>query len=166
LTAAQVALEDALKNEPSNQSFKEQLAKIYTLQGKWSKAAELFTCVPDSELQVLNALYLPRPDGFQKAIEIGHRLLADERHKASADLHVWMACAYGQQYAYEKEQKAGDDELNGVKVKMLQEIEAAISADPKRKVILRSVWKPEPGSEDNDLAVFGPDDPDLKSRLE
>jgi hypothetical protein len=166
LTAAQVALEDARKNEPNNQSFKEQLAKIYTLQGEWSKAAELFTSVPDSELQVLNALYLPRPDGFQKAIEIGQRLLADERNKASADLHVWMACAYGQQYAYEKDRKAGDDELKEIKTKMLQEIDAAISEDPRTKVTLRSVWKPDPGSEDNDLTVFGPDDPDLKSRLE
>jgi hypothetical protein len=165
LSKAQVAFEDARRTAPENPSFTEQLANVYALQGDRAKAQALVSEVPDTEVAVYTALYAPPPDGFKKAIDIGERLLKDPTYAKSASLHVWLASAYGQQYKYEKEHGATDDALREVKQKVLREIDAAIQADPSTKAILQRLWKPEPGSIDDDLATFGPEDTELKSRL-
>jgi hypothetical protein len=165
LSFARLALEDALRTEPNNSELKEQLAKVYTLLGNRTDAELLMRDSPATEIAVLNALYEPQPDGFSKAIKIGESLLNKPGMQRNVSLHVWLACAYGQQYGYEKEHGASDDRLNSIKEKALREIDAAIAIDPSAREFLRSLWKPSPGSEENDLASFDPEDEELKRRL-
>jgi hypothetical protein len=60
---------------------------------------------------------------------------------------------------------SSDDILKEIKKKVLQEIDAAVVLDRNSKEWIRSLWRPAEGAEDDDLAVFGPDDEDLKPRL-
>jgi len=62
-----------------------------------------------------------------------------------------MAAAYGQQYAWEKKQGADKAKLDEIAAKVLREARAAIQADPNTRAVLHSLWKPQPGSIDDDL---------------
>ena len=161
LPKAETALEDAIRTDPSNPDIRQLLASVYTVSGKRTAAEQLTKQDSDNELTVLRALYEPRPRGFRKAIEVGERLASMEGTQKSANLHSWLACAYGQKHAYEKSQNADAGTLAATKKRMLEEIQVAISADPAARGVLRATWKPAPGMEDNDLADFPPDDPDL-----
>jgi hypothetical protein len=119
-----------------------------------------------TEIAVLNALYEPPPDGFTKAINIGENLLKQADMQKNVSLHVWLACAYGQQYGYAKAHGAPEEELKSIKEKVLHEIAPALSIDPGTRELFRTLWKPPPNSDDNDLASFDPDDPDLKRLLD
>lgn len=161
LYAAQAAFEEVVRRQPANPDAKQQLATVYSALGRFAEAAPLVRDLPSSPIAVFNALYEPRPQGFEKAIAIGEALEKDPEQAANAQLHVWLACAYGQQYGYEKGRNASETILAPMKKKMLQEIVTATQLDPKTRDILRSVWRPAPGAEDNDLAAFAPDDPEL-----
>jgi tetratricopeptide (TPR) repeat protein len=165
-TDAQSALEDAVSSEPNNSDFKQQLAKIYTILGNRTQADKLLNNVPATEVAVLNALYEPKPEGFEKAIQMGETLLQKDEFRKDPSLRVWMACAYAQQYGFRQSQQAPQQELASIKQKVLNEIDAAIALDPSTKQWLRSLWKPAPGETDNDLTVFDAGDPDLQKRLE
>ena len=159
-------LEDLLRKYPDNQEIKDQLATLYWARGDRQNAIKFLKQAPDSNLSVLYALYNPAPDGFQKAIAIGEKLLTQPGHDTDANLHLWLACAYGQQYGYEKNfKKSGVEILAPIKVKMITQIMAAIAADPATRAILHSLWKPTPGAEDDDLKAFAPDDPELTALL-
>jgi hypothetical protein len=166
LADAQAALEDAVSSQPNNSSFKQQLAKIYTVRGNHAGAAKLLSDIPGTEVAVLNALYEPKPQGFEKAIQSGETLLQREEFRKDPSLRVWMACGYAQQYGYRKAQNAPEAELASIKQKVLNEIDAAIALNPSTKEWLRSLWKPEANASDDDLTVFDTDDPDLQKRLE
>ncbi len=164
LSAARTAFEEALRSEPANQDFKQQLATVYTALGLRDEAARLIQQAPNTPIAVFHALYEFPPQGFQKAITIGEELLKQPGHEKDAMLHVWLACAYGQQQAYEKSRGASEELLKSIKDKAVREINAAIASDRRTRDLLRSLWKPAPNAEDRDLESFGPDDPDL-SRL-
>jgi hypothetical protein len=166
LRLAQTALENAVGIQPYDRGLKEQLAKVYTLLGKRTEADHLVRDYPMTEIAVLNALYEAPPDGFTKAINIGENLLKQGDMQKNVSLCVWLACAYGQQYGYVKAHGASEEELKSIKGKVLQEIAAALSIDPGTRELFRTLWKPPPNSEDNDLASFEPDDPDLKRLLD
>jgi len=164
LAAARTAFEEALRSEPANQDFKQQLATVYTALGLHDEAARLVEQLPYTDIALYHALYEPPPGGFQKAIVIGEELLKRPGQERNAPLHVWLASAYGQQHAYEKSRGASAETLQSIKDKVVREINAAIAADPRTRNLLRSLWKPEPNAVDRDLESFPPDDPDL-SRL-
>jgi hypothetical protein len=166
LDAAKVALEEALKEDVYNAMLKAQLATVYSALGKIDEAASLVRDAAPSEISVFTALYDPPPEGFERAIKIGEAILADRGRNASSNLHVWLASAYGQKYSYLKERGAGGDILNDVKIKVLRQIEAAIRKNPQSRNLMRQLWKPEPGSPEDDLAGFSPNDPDLVRLLE
>src|SRR6202022_1277979 len=69
LSAARTAFEEAIRSEPTNQDFKEQLATVYTALGLRDEAAKLVEQVPNTDVAVYHALYEPPPGGFQKAIK-------------------------------------------------------------------------------------------------
>jgi hypothetical protein len=165
LRLAQTALENALGIQPYNRALKEQLAKIYTLLGKRTEADHLIRDYPMTEIAVLNALYESMPDGFTKAIKIGENLLKQADMQKNPSLHVWLACAYGQQYGYLRDHGSSEEQLKSIKENVLREIQAALSIDPGTRDLFRTLWKPAANSDDNDLACFGPDDPDLKRLL-
>jgi len=161
LTAAQTALEEAYKMDPGDADIRQQLAKVYTARGLRTEADRL---MPEDATAIYNALY--EKDGFNRAIDIGERLIKNPGADKNATLHIWLACAYGQKYRSIKSQNANDPALPGIKELVLREIDAAIAASSNSRELLRSVWKPVPGEIDNDLTGFPPDDPDLTSRLE
>jgi tetratricopeptide (TPR) repeat protein len=165
LQTAQTALEQALKSDPANRNFKEQLATVYAAQGKRAEAEPLVREVPNTDVAVFHALYEPPPQGFQKAIAVGEELLMRPEHQTNASLHAWLAAAYGQCYKYDHEHGADAAALATVKAKVLREIEAAIRADSSTRRLLHSLWRPAPGQEDDDLACFAPDDSELTALL-
>jgi hypothetical protein len=166
LTAAKIALDEALRIDPTNPDVRQLAGTIASAQGQHAEATRLIQNLPQSDITVFNALYEPRPGGFRKAIEVGEELLKRPGQDRNTNLHVWMACAYGQQYGYERDvNNAPDDRLTEIKAKVLKEIDAALSADPNARDWLHSLWRPAAGSEDNDLAAFPPEDGDLAARL-
>jgi hypothetical protein len=144
-------------------SVREQLAKVYLAQDRPSDAAGLIGDAK-SPLAMLQALYEPRPGGYSKAIEIGEQLLNRQDMKGNANLHTWLAAAYGQQYDYEKKEGATPDRLNDIRNKVIVQVTAATQADPGAKSYLHSLWKPA-GRPDDDLAGLPQDDPDLQRLL-
>ena len=166
LAAAKIALDDALRIDPTNPDARQLAAIVASAQGQHVEATRLIQNQPQSDITVFNALYESRPGGFRKAIEVGEELLKQPGQERNTNLHVWMACAYGQQYRYERDViHAPPERLMEIKTKVLNEIDAALRADRNARDWLRSLWRPEAGSEDDDLAAFAPDDSDLTSRL-
>lgn len=107
-------------------------------------AARRLQCHDVVPPSVFNALYEPAPTGFTRAIEIGERLLQEEQHRKSTNLHVWMACAYAQKYRHSEDEGANAEELAKIKDAALREIDAALLLDPNSKKWLQSPWKPAP----------------------
>jgi len=166
LTAAQTALEEANRVAPQDSAIRQQLATVYTALGRRADAERLLTNGATSEVAVLNALYEPRPQGFTKAIDIGRQLAAKPGAERNVNLHVWLACAYGQKYSFVKQEKPDDPSLPDIRKAAIDEMKAAINADPTSRALLRSLWKPSAGAEDTDLDGFDPNDADLKALLE
>jgi hypothetical protein len=165
--AAQAALADALRAEPNNPEVKELAAIVYSALGQHVEAGRLLQGLPQIDLTVFNALYQPPPAGFTTAVTVGESLLTRPDQEKNANLRVWMACAYGQKYRYERDTNhASDQVLETIKGKVLDEIRAALAADPNTRTLLRSLWRPvPPDSPENDLAGFAPDDPQLTELL-
>lgn len=162
LQAAQEALQTAHEMAPSDPVYRSLLAKVLSAMGDRRASQQLGG---DPWLEVFNALYDPAPQGFAKAIERGEMLARDrEGGTKSASLHLWLASAYGQKYAFEKARNALPDVLNPIKAKALAEARAAIEIDRGVLPTLRDLWNPAPGSEDDDLVVFR-DDPDFSALL-
>lgn len=162
LQAAQEALQTAHEMVPADPVYRQLLAKVLSAMGDRRASQQLG---PDPWLEVFNALYDPAPEGFAKAIEKGETLARDrEGGTKSASLHLWLASAYGQKYAFEKARNASEEVLAPIKAKALAEAKSAIDIDPAVLPALRGLWNPAPGAEDDDLAVFK-DDPDFKALL-
>ncbi|MGE0577628.1 MAG: hypothetical protein AB7F22_23455 [Reyranella sp.] len=165
LPAAAVALEAANRSDPANATFRQQLATVYTALGRRSDAARLADEGSESEVDLLNALYEPRPQGYAKAIRIGERLAQRPGADKNAKLHLWLTCAFGQKYADEKDKSAAQSTLDELKQRVLREAQVAITADASSREQLRAAWKPAAGAEDNDLTGFPADDPELTALL-
>jgi hypothetical protein len=163
LVIARSALETVHSMVPGDPTYRQLLAKVYSALGDRKDAQQLG---PDPWLEVFNALYEPPPQGFMRAIEKGEALSAREKQDGvkSASLHLWLACAYGQKYAYQKQTSASADELAATKERALAESKAAIEIDPAVLPTLQSVWDAPEGTVDNDLTAFKDDD-DFKKLL-
>ncbi|MCC7537510.1 MAG: hypothetical protein IT379_14900 [Deltaproteobacteria bacterium] len=111
------------------------------------------------ESLVFSALYQSAPDGFRRAIAIGEEYLANhpEGTESNADLNMYLACAHGQAHAYEKARLARSEELRRHREGALRAANAAISAAPETRDLLRAFLKAGPGEIDNDLASFAGD---------
>lgn len=148
--SARVALQNVLVDEPDNESASVRLQQV-------------------SLAELLSALYDTPPAGFEKAVRIGEQLAAQSRFKKDLDVHVWLACAYGQKYRYYKRNPKGgpDDQavLDEAKEKTIREIKAALAIDPKVRARLFAYWQPAPGSIDNDLSGFDADDAEIGALL-
>jgi tetratricopeptide (TPR) repeat protein len=164
LTAARIALEDALRLDPANADLKEQLGKIDLALGRYRDAAELLQNAADSPTTLLSALYEPHPTGYEKAIAIGERLVATNKYKSDPSVHGWLACAYAQKFGDSRRHGADAAELKALRDKAVAEIRTAIGIDPKMSETLRAFWKPSPGSIDDDLTVFD-GDPEVEALL-
>jgi len=163
LESAAVALQEANRADPADPVAKQALATVYAAQRRGSDAEKIIQGDQDNELAVFLALY-EEPNGFTKAIEIGTRLLRLPSAAKSLNLHVWLACAYGQQHAAAV--KAGDTtQAEEARKKVVEEVQTALGIDPKAKALLYSLWQPSANPDENDLASIPKDDSDLKRLL-
>lgn len=164
LESAAVALQQATQNNPSDLQSKQALATVYAAQSRKFDAQKVLQGdEQDNEIGVFLALYQDPPAGFTKALEIGSRLLKKPGAATNLNLHIWLACAYGQEHAFEK---ATDNtaSMEEARKNVVREVEAAVGINPqKAKPLLRKYWQPD--DMDDDLASIPQDDPDLKRLL-
>jgi hypothetical protein len=111
-----------------------------------------------SEQIVFNALYLPAPGGFEKAIEVGE---AVEREKRTASLEAYLASAYGQKYAWEQDLGGTPESLSRSRSEAFSHAQRAIELDATWRDVLRAFLDPRPGALDDDLAAFR-NDPEFR----
>lgn len=160
LALGTLALEEARDADPSDESCRDALAKLYTIQDRVPEAESLLRDAPVNDLAVLWALYEDSPAGFTRAIEIGEGLLKTGKQKDNVNLQIWLACAYGQQHA--SALAAGDAGLvRTARDKVIAHVEAAVALDARARPLIVSLWKPAPGSAEDDLATIPGGDPDM-----
>ena len=114
-----------------------------------------------------SALYEPSPAGFEKAIEYFKQYLKVATKPPSARLYVNLACAYGQQYDWERKHDNRADVLTDIRGRALDAVQKALQIDPGTKSVLQFVWEKNANkvsSEENDLEVFY-EDPDFQKLL-
>lgn len=116
---------------------------------------------------MLSSLYLDAPDGFEKAIQAGKNFLSQEGHPKPEDTNVfaYLACGYGQQYAWQQSTKASGEALAQTRSAVLENVKRAIADDKAWLVKFRQLMSPPVGSKDDDLAALK-DDAELKAALE
>jgi tetratricopeptide (TPR) repeat protein len=187
LETAVTALKQALRSEPGTESYTVALAAVYSALGRHDEAARLSNTLgeqgPGRLLALQSALYEAKPSGFEKAIRIGEDLarkkeVVEPRHRSM--FNVWMACAYGQQYAYLTQQVddtprtwaimeplgQGNQAVTDARTKALEYVKAALESDSgSLRPLLRSLWLPGNDTVDDDLAGFAKDDPDMVNYL-
>jgi tetratricopeptide (TPR) repeat protein len=110
-----------------------------------------------------NALYLPPPGGFQTARDAARAYVNRSENLPSADVWFNLACAYGQQYAMEKDAGGGDDALKQLRDESLKALEQAIALQPQLRDRARDMVEGKAG-EDNDLVAISQDDDFAKFR--
>jgi hypothetical protein len=161
--ASQLYLDAALfpRRFSGSPVYRQLLAKVYSALGNFKESQQLG---PDPWLKVFNALHEAPPNGFTAAIEKGEALAALEGVLKSASLHLWLARAYGQKFAYEQKNAAPPDRLAATRAHALTQIQTAIAVDASVRSTLQSTWDAPAGTVDNDLAVFK-DDPAFRALL-
>jgi hypothetical protein len=161
---------------------KEQYARGLSEAGAYNEAVSTLeaslaqigpTTSPDVKMSiyaglVYNYLYLPPPEGFQKAIQYGEAYNQQEPSNQNPRIWAYLAAAYGQQYKWEFEHDKRQAVLDSVRSKALKAIQTAINLDSRTKPLLRALWDPndpvKERSQEDDLEVFY-DDPEFKKVL-
>lgn len=165
LESASFALQQATKADPTDLALKEALAKVYTAQERKPEAQQLLQNDQNSEVALLNALYEEPPAGFTKAIAIGSKLQQAPGSDKKLNLHIWLACAYGQQHKFALQNK--DMVLaESARKSVIAEVKTALAIDTaKAKPWLQALWRPLPGSPEDDLSSIPSDDAELTALL-
>lgn len=168
LTGAFVAVERSLREHSTKAKALEKAGRFDAALNEYESALKKITpATPATERRkvyeglIFNSLYEPSPNGFQKAIEYAQQYLSEEQGTPSARILAYLAGAYGQQYAYERDTGAAPERLETAKAKAFEATEAALKIDPAIVTLLRMMWDPtypskSPG--DDDLEPFFEDD--------
>jgi hypothetical protein len=173
---AEDALRDALKREPENLNLLQRLAELRRFrsnaQGFVETCLELIQKSVDRtpntrallEDALAQALYLPPPDGFSKAITISDFLIGDPDSKRPLTF-IRRACAFGQKYLAVKntDPAAADDARTQALKAVMSAVELAPEEDNPNRNILRQLLDPKKyggNPRDDDLEVFK-EDPDF-----
>jgi hypothetical protein len=109
---------------------------------------------------VFGALYAPAPTGFRLAIRYAQRYLDDPRHHDSLDnanLHAFLACAFGQAHRYEIRTNGSADAVATWRKQALDAIATTLKLDASWKPVLRALANPPAGDDENDLDSFRDD---------
>jgi len=162
---AAFALEQATRGDPSDTDLVDALGKIYLVLKKRPEATKVLQTSPPSEATVLAALYEDTQVGVERALQAGSYLAKQSGADENMNLHVWMACAYGQQRKHalkDEDQKLADTARENA----IKEIRTALGIDAdKARPWLRSLWLPERGSVDDDLSSISAEDEELRKLL-
>lgn len=161
---------------------KEQFARGLTEAGAYTEAISTLeallaqvgpTTSADVKMNIYagltyNYLYLPPPNGFQKAIQYGEAYNDQEPSNPSARIWAYLAAAYGQQYKWEHDHDKRDTVLKSARSNALKAIQMALNLDQRIKPLLQALWDPndpvKERSQEDDLEAFY-DDPDFKKLL-
>ena len=157
------ALTQALRLRPDDTGIKQQLGTVYIAMNRGQDAGGVLIGTPPNETSLAAALVKSTPEGAAEAISIGEQLLSNPGADKNAQLHVWLARAYGQQLAYAT--NLPEDARKVIKDRVLREASAAVAADTSTRVVLLGLWKSLPGTPAGELASLPPDDPDLTDLL-
>lgn len=172
--AAVTALQQAISLAPSDHRYLALLADIRLLQGKPQAAVD---ALGEARIkapghakdllsrELMSSLYLPQPESFMHALDVGTKLFA-EAPEAARDpwINVWLAAAHGQQFDWLQRNRGSEDELAEAKARALVRVREVVRLAPASKhparLLMRALFEaaPGPSSEDNDLAVFRGDD--------
>jgi hypothetical protein len=170
LQASEDAIRDALQREPGNVDFLLRLAEVRRLRDNTSGyvdvVLEALKKAPDREDVLkagtraqLKALYLPRPEGYQKSLTLAEQL-ENTSKRTDPMLFVRKAAALGQKYAYLKT-IAGEQGAALSKSEAKAAIEQVIRLSPEYESdprnVLRQLYDPtREGSNpsENDLEIF------------
>jgi hypothetical protein len=113
---------------------------------------------PEYYLGVMNAaLYSAKPEGFSTTLDVAERMVARGVKPSHARFWVYVACARGQQYSYEKGEGARPERLQEIRDQALDAVKHALSMDARTRPMLHSFWIPDDDAMDDDLEVFRDD---------
>jgi len=117
-------------------------------------------------------LYLPPPEGFNRAIQYAEEYLNDPNNpkggRAVAKIYTNLAAAYGQKYHWFNLNPDPSVDLSVVRAKALDAVKKALAMDPTVREQLRLLMDPNYPNKDhgeNDLEVFA-NDPEFREVLE
>lgn len=120
---------------------------------------------PEYYLGVMNAaLYSPKPDGFSTTLDIAERMVTRGVKPSHARFWVYVACARGQQYEFERREGARPERLKEIRDQALDAVTHALAMDDRTRSMLHKFWIPDENAMDDDLEVFR-DDPDFVALL-
>lgn len=146
----------------------------FEVQATLEKSEGLLNAATDKTLKrqvygalTFQSLYLPAPDGFEKAITFGRKYVDDPTNPESGAVWVNLACAYGQKVRWLKNTHP-DQETSDLRKLALDAAKDSIRIDPRYKATLKALTEPsetEAARGENDLEVFR-DDPEFKSVVE
>lgn len=177
LGSAITALKDVWRQKPGDTSVATLLKSVYLVAGKIQEAKKLAWPPPPPPgtsdsippntrlLDILMSLYDPPPGGYENAIKLANNLESKIPPERRTDVDIWLICAHAQKYRHLKDSKGGDENLQKARDEVMQRITTLTQSDPTIKSLLRSLWQPPEGAEDDDLACFPKDDPDLNRLL-
>ena len=127
-------------------------------------ARQFITPTTDPELKkkiyrslTFQALHLPPPDGFERAIKFGEEYVNTPDNLPSAGIWANLACGYGQKAAWLIKQSASENEIEDARARALSAAANAVKfGESWKKRIRELLVKNFPGKdpEDNDLEVF------------
>lgn len=173
LQAAIRALQEAISLNPKERRYLEMLADIQlrynnplaainALSEARAKSPSEDTSLLRREL--LTALYLPRPDGFIRALDIARKLLSGDTSVARDPMvHLWQASAFGQKYSWLMRNNGSTDQLAEARSGALKAVREVVQRAPEpnasARILMRDLFDPVRAARtgDDDLAVFNKD---------
>jgi hypothetical protein len=120
---------------------------------------------------VFTSLYASPPNGFENAISqanafLGRMKRASTESSEDGELYYYLACAYGQKYAFLRASKANQRSLQETARLAASAIESALSiSDSMWRSRLLLLADPSEGSVDNDLELVASESPDVRAAL-
>ena len=171
--AANQALRDAIAKEPGKKDYLVRLADVFDRQGSTQAAQALIAEAEQKEgdnlslmkRDLVQALYLPLPVSFQKALPIAEKLLARSDGANDPFVRLWTAAAEGQRYTWLSQNNGSEADKQNARARALAESKKVVelAPDPRSsaRVLLRNMLEPtqpNAASEDNDLEIFKNDE--------
>lgn len=105
------------------------------------------------------SLYEEPPQGFEEAIRLSASLSINPAARARADYWLFLGCALGQQYQWQRRVGASEDSLESTRDNALDALRRCIEINPACKAQIGWFLHPErsPMPQDDDLAGFAGD---------
>ncbi|MDP2409079.1 MAG: hypothetical protein Q8M26_02210 [Pseudolabrys sp.] len=171
--AANQALRDAIAKEPDKKDYLVRLADVLERQGSTQAAQALIAEAEQKEgdnlallkRDLVQVLYEPAPESFQKALPIAAKLLARPDGANDPFVRLWTAAAEGQRFAWLAQNNGSEADKQNARARALAEVKKTIELSPdpnsSARVLLRNMLDPSQANsvtEDNDLEVFKNDE--------